>query len=224
MDYRQLWTELAQAGLAGVLLQLLQQHAQSLCIPRWREGQDACRLMLHSKRKIEHYEEQHSPVVAALWTPQPGDSLPPVRTPPCCPPNTSCQAAAAAGPGNTIGFWTEYKTHPNQKDWMLALVRRHECWHPSRELDKWCSTDLFLTQVPTGLGFVNTGLDLRLDWACHKGHCASTHAGPSPLEQVCRLTWAVAYNVVMWNGMLGSWLAGRTPCAQARCLMLESEH
>ena len=33
---------------------------------------------------------------------------------------------------------------------MLALVRRHECWHPSRELDKWCSTDLFLTQVPTG--------------------------------------------------------------------------
>ena len=47
-----------------------------------------------------------------------------------------------------MGFWTEYKTHPNQQDWLLALVRRHECFHEqAKELDKWCQTDLFMTQV-----------------------------------------------------------------------------
>ena len=75
------------------------------------------------------------------------------------------------GTGNTIGFWTEYKTHPNQKDWMLALVRRHECWHPSKELDKWCSTDLYLTQVhmhllDTKLCTVGQSRGIASSWHC----------------------------------------------------------
>lgn len=50
--------------------------------------------------------------------------------------------------GNTIGFWAQIKLHYVQEDWMLALVRRNECYRSrSAELDKWCTTDLFVTQV-----------------------------------------------------------------------------
>lgn len=50
-------------------------------------------------------------------------------------------------PGNTIGFWAQIKLHYVQEDWMLALVRRNECYRSrSAELDKWCTTDLFVTQ------------------------------------------------------------------------------
>ncbi len=34
-----------------------------------------------------------------------------------------------------------------QSDWMLALVRRKECTFQMSALDKWCASDLFLTQV-----------------------------------------------------------------------------
>lgn len=51
--------------------------------------------------------------------------------------------------GNTTGFWTQIKMHSRHTDWMLALVRRQECWN--RELDKWCTTDLFMTQVQARL-------------------------------------------------------------------------
>ena len=34
-----------------------------------------------------------------------------------------------------------------QHDWMLALVRRHECSAEESVLDKWCASDLFVTQV-----------------------------------------------------------------------------
>ena len=50
--------------------------------------------------------------------------------------------------GKTVGFWTEIKMHSRKLDWMLALVRRQECLKPNaQELDKWCTTDLFMTQV-----------------------------------------------------------------------------
>ena len=53
------------------------------------------------------------------------------------------------GEGQTVGFWTELKLHSRQKDWMLALTRRPECMKPrAQDLDKWCTTDLFMSQVP----------------------------------------------------------------------------
>ncbi|KAK9806438.1 hypothetical protein WJX73_007437 [Symbiochloris irregularis] len=50
-------------------------------------------------------------------------------------------------PGSTIGFWTQIKLHSTQPEWMLALVRRNTCFRPqSAALDKWCNTDLFVSQ------------------------------------------------------------------------------
>jgi hypothetical protein len=51
-------------------------------------------------------------------------------------------------PHSTLGYWTHIKMHPFQPDWMLALVRRHECSLEASALDKWCASDLFVTQVP----------------------------------------------------------------------------
>ena len=50
-------------------------------------------------------------------------------------------------PGKTRGYWSQIRLHPTQQDWMLALVRRHECHREESELDKWCASDLFVTQV-----------------------------------------------------------------------------
>lgn len=55
-------------------------------------------------------------------------------------------------PGRTLGFWHEFKIHPNRPDWILAKVRRSVCEEWDASTNPWCAYDLFVSQVGLLIG------------------------------------------------------------------------
>ena len=55
-------------------------------------------------------------------------------------------------PGRTLGFWHEFKIHPNRPDWILAKVRRSVCEEWDASTNPWCAYDLFVSQVGLVIG------------------------------------------------------------------------
>ena len=55
-------------------------------------------------------------------------------------------------PGRTLGFWHDFKIHPNRPDWILAKVRRSVCEEWDASTNPWCAYDLFVSQVGLVIG------------------------------------------------------------------------
>lgn len=50
-------------------------------------------------------------------------------------------------PGKTMGWWNDFKLHPNREKWILAKTQRHECNQADAATSKWCAYDLFVSKV-----------------------------------------------------------------------------